>query len=105
VQYIKSQAHWISYSSFAAPAPLTFGDSARNLVYGPGLFNWNMALFKSFRFTERTRFEFRGETFNTFNHTEFENISSTFSSGANSFGKVTAVYDPREIQLGGSLIF
>jgi hypothetical protein len=105
VQYTKTQAHWISYSSFAAPAPLVFGNSARNAFYGPGLFNWNMAMFKSFRIAEHARFEFRGETFNTFNHTEFETVSTTYSSGSASFGKVTAVYDPREIQLGGALTF
>jgi hypothetical protein len=41
------------------------------MFYGPGLFNWSMALFKSFRISEHAQFEFRGETFNTFNHTEF----------------------------------
>ena len=105
VVYTKTAAHWVSYSSFAAPAPLTFGNSARNLVYGPGQFNWNIALFKSFPVGHRAQFEFRGETFNTFNHTEFSTISTSYSSGAASFGKVTGVFDPREIQLGGTLSF
>jgi hypothetical protein len=105
VSYPKTAAHWVNYSSFAAPPALTFGNSARNLVYGPGQFNWNIALFKSFPIGDRVKLELRAETFNTFNHTEFESISTTYSSGAASFGKVTAVYDPREIQLGGTLSF
>ena len=105
VQYTKTAAHWVSYSSFAAPAPLAFGNSARNLVYGPGQFNSNIALFKTFPIGERVKFEFRAETFNAFNHTEFQTISTTYSSGAANFGKVTGVYDPREIQLGGALTF
>ena len=38
----------------------------------PGRNNWNMALFKAFQVKEKARFEFRAETFNTFNHTQFD---------------------------------
>ncbi len=106
VKYPKTVQHWFSYSSFAAPPPLVFGDSARNLLYGPGLFNWNIALFKVFPLGGRgAQFEFRGETFNTFNHTQFQGVNHTFSNGPNLFGEVTSVYDPRVIQLGGALTF
>jgi hypothetical protein len=107
VKYPKTAAHWVDYSSFAAPAPLVFGNSARNLIYGPGLFNWDMALYKSFQLKRERgpRFELRGETFNIFNHAEFNSINSNFSNGPQQFGAATSVYQPRLIQLGGSFSF
>ena len=105
VQYPKTAKHWFDGSVFSAPAPLAFGNSGRNLIYGPGLFNWNIALFKRFPLgREGTQFEFRGETFNTFNHTEFSGVNNNFSNGSQ-FGEVTSVNDPRTFQLGGSLTF
>ena len=107
VKYLKTSTHWIDYSSFAAPAPLTFGNSARNSIYGPGLFNWDMALYKSFQLGRENapRLELRGESFNIFNHTEFNTINNNFSNGPQQFGTPTSVYQPRLIQLGGSLSF
>lgn len=107
LKYLKTADHWIDPSSFAAPAPLVFGNSARNVIYGPGLFNWDMALYKSFQLGREKgpRFELRGESFNVFNHTEFNSINNNFSNGPQQFGAPTSVYQPRLIQLGASLSF
>ncbi len=96
---------WFGASAFEPTQAGQFGDFPRNSVYGPGRQNWNIALFKSFVFSETrgSRLEFRAETFNTFNHTQFKDVSTTFS--ANNFGAVTSAHDPREIQLGLKLIF
>ena len=74
-------------------------------IYGPGRHNWNLSLFKSFTFSEArgSRLEFRSETFNTFNHTQFQNVSTTFT--ASDFGQVTSTYLPRNVQLGVKLMF
>ncbi len=71
----------------------------------PGFFNWNIALFKSFALTshEGPRFELRMETFNTFNHTEFQNLDLTLED--KNFGQATSTYDPRVLQFGGKFIF
>jgi hypothetical protein len=84
---------------------LQFGTAGRNIITGPGRDNWNVSLFKSFAILlrEGMRFEFRGETYNTFNHTQFHDIDVTYTDS--NFGKVTNVYDPRIIQLGAKLIF
>ncbi len=96
---------WFGTSAFGPTLAGQFGNFPRNSVYGPGRQNWNLALFKSFVFSESrgSRLEFRAETFNTFNHTQFKDVSSTFS--ASNFGDVTTAHDPREIQLGVKLIF
>ncbi len=112
VSYPKTRLAWFNKNAFAAPtAPWVssangnqgWGNAAKDVVILPGLFNFNMALFKTFSFTEQLKFQFRLETFNTFNHTEFNGIDSGFNDG--NFGQVTSAYDPRVLQLGGKLSF
>jgi hypothetical protein len=65
--------------------------------------NFTTSLYKSFAITEKAHFEFRAESFNTFNHTEFNGVNNSFGNA--NFGKVTAFYDPRTLELGGKFIF
>ncbi|MGB7762866.1 MAG: TonB-dependent receptor [Bryobacteraceae bacterium] len=105
-----SQPHsfneWFDPSAFSAPAVGQWGDYARNSIYGPGRDNWNIALFKNFTLSEKrgSRFELRLESFNTFNHTQWSGIGTTFAN-TSQFGQVTGTYNPRNIQLGGKLMF
>ena len=96
---------WFDASAFSPTAAGEFGNMPRNSVYGPGRQNWNVAFFKSFVFSESrgSRLELRAETFNTFNHTQFKDVSNTFTNS--NFGAVTSAHDPREIQLGVKVIF
>jgi hypothetical protein len=111
VQYPKTANEWFDPSDFSAPAPGTWGDLGHNVVRGPGRDNWNLALDKNFILSEArgSRLEFRAESFNTWNHTQFKGdynnggISTNF--GASNFGAVTSAFDPREFQLGMKLIF
>jgi hypothetical protein len=110
VSYPKTVKAWFSTSSFAAPvSPWNggtnqgFGTARKDAVYGPGLFNFNLSLFKTFAITERVKFEMRFESFNTFNHTEFNGVDTGFTDG--NFGAVTSTYDPRTLQLGAKLSF
>ena len=105
VSYPKTVANWFSGSPFAPTAAGTWGNEPFNDLRGPARQNWNLALFKTFLFSESrgSRMEFRAEFFNAFNHTEFNSISTTFSSG--NFGAITSAHDPREIQLGLKLYF
>jgi len=103
VTYPKTRFAWFSTSSFAAPGPLQWGTAARNDVVGPGRNNWNIAMYKAFRFTERAQLQFRAETFNTFNHTQFTNPSATLTSG--NFGQITGTYQPRIWQFGMKFLF
>ncbi len=113
ISYPKTRTAWFSTSSFANPvAPWNggpnqgFGNAGRDAVVGPGLFNFNLSLFKTFALTSREggpRLELRFESFNTFNHTEFQNLDLG-TSDAN-FGQVTSAYDPRVLQLGAKFSF
>jgi len=56
-------------ATFGKPADNTFGNYPINTVYGPGFYNQDLSLAKSFKWTERYRFTLRGEAFNVWNHT------------------------------------
>jgi hypothetical protein len=90
---------YLDPSAFAVPAVGAFGNLGHNAVRGPGRDNWNLSLFKNFVFSEArgTRIEFRVETFNTWNHTQFNQVSSNL--GSSNFGQYTSAFDPRILQL------
>jgi len=58
-----------------------FGTCAPRAFHGPGLENLDISLFKTFVVTERTKFEFRSEFFNSFNHPNFGNPAANAGSG------------------------
>ena len=105
VRYPKTVKSWFDKSAFSPTAAGTFGNLGFNSIRGPGRQNWNLSLFKAFVFSETrgSKLEFRAEFFNAFNHTEFSNVSNTFTNG--DFGAITSAHDPREIQLGLKLYF
>ena len=110
--YPKKQFAWFSTAAYSAPvSPWAggpdqgFGNAGKDSIVGPGLFNWNLALFKEFRVTtaEGPRFQLRFESYNTFNHTQWNNISTGFTNS--DFGQVTSTFDPRTWQFGGKFLF
>jgi hypothetical protein len=60
-------------------------------------------LIKNIQFGESVRLQLRGEAFNVFNHTNFRTIIVNVTAA--NYGQVTAVRDPRTIQLGAKIIF
>jgi hypothetical protein len=103
ITYPGSRLQWFSTASFAQPGPLQWGTAARNDVVTPGRNNWNVAMFKAFQVQEHLRFEFRAETFNTFNHTQFNSLQTSVTSG--NFGQLTGTSSPRTFQLGAKFLF
>jgi hypothetical protein len=93
----KTVAEWFNTSAFTAPPAGYFGDAGNGIIKGPGLINFDMALFKEFSLTERHRLQFRADLFNVFNHTNFRSVDTTYGDGA--FGQVTSAADPRIAEL------
>lgn len=102
---------WANPAAFATPAPGTFGNLPFDALRGPGRDDWNLSLFKSFLISESrgSRFEFRADAFNAWNHTQFggggQNGGFSNNFGSGNFGQITSAFDPREFQLGARLIF
>ena len=62
---------------FAPPTAGTFGNSARTIIRGPGVNNFDLSLFKEFPVRDQMRFQFRAEAYNAFNHTQFNSLDTT----------------------------
>ena len=105
VSYPHKAGEWFNVNAFAPPAVGAWGSAGFNSLRGPGRDNWNLSLFKSFAFShdETRRLEFRAESFNAWNHTQFDAVSN--SLGASNFGQVTSAFDPRVFQFGGKIYF
>ena len=67
----KSISEFFNTAAFAQPAFGVYGSAGRNTLTQPGINNWDIGLGKMFQFTEKIGFQFRLETFNTFNHTQY----------------------------------
>jgi len=75
-------------------------------LYGPGIWQTDVTMSKSFRITERFRIEARGEAYNVFNRVQLANPIVDFNNA--NFGKITTklvAYNGREIQYGLRLVF
>src|SRR3954447_4721427 len=89
-------------TAFASPAAYTYGNAGRNILVGPGRWNWDMSLFKDFPIGERMKFQFRAEAFNVFNHPQFGLPNANI--GNVQAGTITStVGNPRQLQ--GALRF
>lgn len=59
------------------PARGTIGNAAKTNIRGPGMNNWDIALFKDFPIRESMRFQYRLELYNAFNHAQFTALDTT----------------------------
>jgi hypothetical protein len=95
---------YFNKAAFAKATPGTFGNSGRDSFHGPGINFTNLALMKDVYIKEQMRFELRLETFNTFNHVNFNLPNGNVNSS--NFGRVTGdTLGPRLVQLAGKFYF
>jgi hypothetical protein len=93
-----------SNNGLTNPSAATYGTLGRNSIRGPSLVNANLAISKvTDLFHESVKLEIRGEFFNLLNHAEFNNPSTSITSG--SFGQVSGTADPRIIQVAARFTF
>jgi hypothetical protein len=100
----RSISRWFDASGYSFPAPFAFGNSSRNLLFGPGDIVFDVSVLKDTMITEDLRVQFRAEFFNMPNHANFNNPGSNISV-AGSLGRITSAQDPRQIQFGLKMIF
>jgi Carboxypeptidase regulatory-like domain len=96
-------ARWFNTAAFVQPAAGVSGNSGRNILRAPGLNNFDLSFFKNFAITERLRFQFRLESFNAFNHTQFGGPQVNVTSPQ--FGQITSTRAARINQLGAKFIW
>jgi hypothetical protein len=96
---------WFDPAAFVAPGNYTYGNSGRNILYGPGTAEVDASVFKNITLPgEGRRIQFRAEAFNVFNTPQFNNPNAQIGFAGS--GKVTSAGSPplfqrtsREIQL------
>lgn len=101
----RTRAAWFNTSCFAnVPAgTIRPGNAGRGIVNGPGFYRWDLSLFKNITFAERFRLQIRGESTNTFNHTNPNAVGTQL--GSTTYGNVTSYRDPRILQLAAKFYF
>jgi hypothetical protein len=95
---------WFNTSAFVPnTTPGAPGNARKGSIIAPGYQRWDLSLFKNFKLWETGALQFRWETFNALNHTNFNAVNTQF--GSTLFGQVTSARDPRIMQLGLKLNF
>jgi hypothetical protein len=94
----QSISNWLNPAAFALPAKGTWGNLGRFIARGPGVFEIDSSLTKTFKLSERVGLNFRAAAFNLLNHPQYKNPSSSLGSFTGSspkpsasFGKITSI--------------
>jgi hypothetical protein len=99
---------------YGDPFTCGFGNAPRDVFRGPGTNNWDISLFKNFQLgsNEQRSLQFRWETYNTFNQTQYTGVSTGASfdyfTGAQtnaSLGQYTSAGPARKMVLALKLKF
>jgi outer membrane receptor protein involved in Fe transport len=90
---------WFDTKCFVAPPQYQFGNTGRNVLWGPGVDNLDLSVHRDFHPTENSVLEFRFEAFNSLNHPQFDRPGSVVATPT--YGVITGTsQDARIIQLG-----
>jgi Carboxypeptidase regulatory-like domain/TonB dependent receptor len=105
-----SSGQWVNPAAFAEPAPGFLGNVSRNMLYAPGVQNYDMSLDKNFAmpYNEHHHLQIRFDAFNAFNHTDFGNPTNNKYIDQGTFGKITTTNSattPRQLQLAARYTF
>ncbi len=79
--------YWFDKTVFSRPAAGTYGNGPRNNIYGPGQYQWDIALFKNVNAGGSRNFQFRAEIFDFPNHANLNNPETNPTNAQ--FGRVT----------------
>lgn len=95
---------WLNPASYQVAPQYSYGNLGRNTARTPGYGNWDFSAYKNFNIHEGRQYvQFRAESFNLFNHTNFDAPGSTF--GTPTFGIISSAEDPRFVQFALKFVF
>jgi hypothetical protein len=86
--------------------PQRFGTAGRNNVRGPGFFETDLSIYRTFSISESVKFQLRAEALNATNHANFSNPQADINNAT--FGFITTTTGPnqsRQWRFGGRLSF
>ena len=108
-----SLQEWFNPACFQSAALGTFGNSGRNVLFGPHFFNMNTSLAKSFKLRwlgEAGLLQIRIDAFDVLNHPNFGQPNASIVPGATAgtfigTGTITSSSTQRNVQLGARVVF
>ncbi|MFN7925156.1 MAG: carboxypeptidase regulatory-like domain-containing protein [Bryobacteraceae bacterium] len=103
---IHTRLKWFNTGCFVNPAFGVWGNSAFGAVTEPGINNWNLSTMKRFPIPfvrEGHVLEFKADFLNTWNHTQW--LSSDRNLTSATYGRITAVRNPRQVQFALRYMF
>ena len=105
-QTLKKRLNWFNKLAFSAPTPgsLAVGNERRGVIEGPGYNRIDLGAFRNIKIHEGVNFQFRAEGFNVLNHTNWQSVGTSATTGS-TFGQVTTARDNRILDVGAKLVF
>ena len=99
----KTADNFLNSAAFEMPALGAFGNAGKASIAGPGYWQFDTSLSRSFTLRESQRIEFRAEAFNLTNSVHLNDFDSNFNS--NTFGQIRSAKDPRIMQFALKYFF
>jgi len=99
----KTVQQWINIAAFGLAPAGTFGNAGRNNLIAPAFENLDLVLSRIFPIRDRLAVQFRVESFNTFNHPNFDAPAQTFDNST--FGSIQQAEAARQMQFGLKIKF
>lgn len=111
----KTLTQWFNTAAFQVPTNAAgiqggaYGNSGYNMLRGPRYQDWDINLQKNILFRERYNVQLRADSFNVFNHPNFNPPNANISNSS-TFGKITAIsgtpsYEPRTVEFAAKFNF
>lgn len=114
----RSESRWFDTSCFPTHTSQTVtrpdgtrvtafvnGNSAPNVITGPGIFNFDLGIHKEVPLRERARLQFRFEGFNVLNRTNLLSPAANYFLNTPTGGAITQARDMRRLQLAAKIVF
>ncbi len=102
-------------NAFAPVTEVRFGNTGRNILRGPGVFNLDAGLFRKFAIKEKIQMQIRAECFGVTNTPQFGNPGANVSNltrnadgsvrALNGFGEITSATGERQFRFAVRLSF
>jgi hypothetical protein len=98
-----SDGPYFNTKAFKSPTGVQFGNSGRDILRGPGWFNLDASIFRTFAVRERYKVQFRSEAFGATNTPRFNNPAATVTNGG--FGTITGSSGERQLRFALKVLF
>ena len=99
----RTTQRYFNTDAFVAAPQFTLGNAPRFPLHAPGINNWDLSIFRNFKFNERFNIQFIGQLFNAFNHPNFNAPNTTI--GNINYGKITGAQSSRVTEFALRIFF